>query len=39
MGLNLQFLLPFLPVFLFALTLHEFAHPCTSLHFDYNTPK
>lgn len=39
MGLNLQFLLPFLPVFLFALTLHEFAHAWTALQFGDSTAK
>lgn len=39
MGFNLQFLLPFLPVFLFALTLHEFAHAWTALQFGDTTAK
>ena len=37
MGFDLQFLLPFIPVLLFALTLHEFAHAWTALQFGDRT--
>lgn len=37
MGWDIQFLLPFIPVFLFALTLHEFAHAWTALQFGDTT--
>jgi len=39
MGFDLQFLLPFLPVFLVALTLHECAHAWTALQFGDPTAK
>jgi Zn-dependent protease len=34
-----QFLLPFIPVLLLALTLHEFAHAWTAVHFGDPTPQ
>ena len=39
MGLDLQFLLPFLPVLLSALTFHEWAHAWTALQFGDTTAK
>jgi Zn-dependent protease len=36
---DLQFLLPFIPVLLLALTLHEFAHAWTAAHFGDPTPQ
>jgi Zn-dependent protease len=39
MNFDLQFLLPFIPVLLLALTLHEFAHAWTALQFGDSTAK